>query len=154
MEFRIVDETAREAWNQRAASFPEGSVFHSWEWMEVARELYGAQPLPVGIFQDGEMVGIYPLFRKRKGPLTLLMSPVGNIGYGGPLAPAALLPEVLARQGELAQRFGADTMDVRSLNNGLQPHFLEEGYELEELKTIVLPLEADVDALWMNLKPV
>ena len=154
VEFRIVDEATRQTWNQLATSFPEGSVFHSWEWMEVAGELYNAQPLPVGIFQGEEMVGIYPLFRKRKGPLTLLMSPVGTIGYGGPLAPQELLPEILAQQGELAQRFGADTMDIRSLNNGLQPRFAAEGYELEGLKTIVLALETDVDALWSNLKPV
>jgi hypothetical protein len=152
LEFRLVEENVKTEWNQRVAVHQAGSIFHTWEWMQVVERIYHAQPLPVGIFEGTEMIGVYPLFRTQKGPLTVLASPIGGVGYGGPLVDDRLLPEIIARQDELVRRFGADYVELRTLNHAMEPFLAQGNYTLERLRTIALKLDRDLDELWRNLK--
>jgi hypothetical protein len=120
--------------------------------MRVIEKLYGAEKLPFGIFENSEMVGVFPLFRVRRGPLTILASPLGGVGYGGPLVNRSHYRIVIEHLDDWCKRLGADYVEFRALGPSAPATLNSRHYTVQELQTAVLPLSQGPQKLWSNLK--
>ncbi len=116
MDVRFFQDTPGDAgtWDQYVARQDGATVDHLWGWRRVLSESFGFTPHYLGAVEDGQLVGILPMFRMPRGfgRAALSSIPFGN--YGGICADteevaAALLEE--AR--ELMRRTRAAYVELR-----------------------------------------
>jgi hypothetical protein len=120
--------------------------------MRVIEKLKHAQKLPFGIFDGTDLIGVFPLFRVRRGPLTILASPLGSVGYGGPLVDKSYQQVVIEQLDSLLKRYGADYVEFRSLGRFAPATLTDRHYTVQEPQTYVVPLNQGTQELWSNLK--
>jgi hypothetical protein len=151
IRLELLDHSEEKTWDDLVASFEDGTVFHTWTWMQVIEKLRGAEKLPFGIFEGSKLIGVFPLFRRRRGPLTILASPLGGVGYGGPLVSRTYYQAVLEQLDDLLKCLGAGYIEFRSLEL-LAPSLLaDRHYTVQNPHTYVLALNRDPQELWANL---
>lgn len=148
----LLDNCDEQVWDDLVATFEGGTIFHTWAWLRVIEKLHGAEKLPFGIFDGADMIGVFPLFRLRRGPLTILASPLGAVGYGGPLVSQAHYKVVIEQLDSLLKRCGADYFEFRSLERLAAAILSDQRYTVRELQTFVLSLDQGPQRLWSNLK--
>lgn len=152
IQLKLLDNCDEEVWDNLVASSDEGTIFHTFAWMRVIEKMYKAEKLPLGIFNDTELIGVLPLFRTYRGPLTILASPLGN-GYGGPLVNHPGYEEgVSERLDNLLKRFGADYIEFRPINKLAPTALMDRNYTIRELQTYRLFLNQGLSKLWDNLQ--
>lgn len=152
IRLEMIDDGDEQRWDDLVATFEAGTIFHTLGWMRVVEKLYGARKLPIGIFDGADLVGVFPLFRIQRGPLTLVASPLGGVGYGGPLVAKLHQRAVIEQLDTLLKEFGADYVEFRSQTR-LEAATLNEGhYTVQRLQTFVLALNRSTQELWAGLK--
>lgn len=152
IHLELLNERLDKRWDDVVAGFDEGTIFHSRAWMQVIERCKGAKALPVGIFDGADLVGVFPMFQSRRGLLTVLASPLGSVGYGGPLIHTSMHDAVFRAFERLQTQLKADYVDIRAFVLPRQSVMAEHEYVVDELKTIVLELERTPEELWANLK--
>ncbi len=154
LELREVTAGQEAEWDTVVISSPRGLLFHLTDWLVIVRESQRLQLLRLGIFDGRELAGIFPLFVKRFGPLTVAASPlvVEDTHYLGPVVADELLPDVM--------RLFADYMRGQRINHARiilrhdhprQP-FMDLGYECVDNLTHIVDLTQDADTLWKRVK--
>lgn len=154
LELRRLADSEAQSWDQAVARFAGGTVFHTYDWMTTVGRLFGVEKLPLGVFQDGRMVGVFPAFRARKGILRVLASPLGGWAtyYGGPLVDAPLQNAVLTAFDVLLRQGRVDYTEIRYPHLSAVQALGERGYHVEEKHTYVLALDRPHDQLWKGMK--
>jgi CelD/BcsL family acetyltransferase involved in cellulose biosynthesis len=152
IRLELLDECDEQVWDDLVATFEWGTIFHTLAWMRVIEKLKHAEKLPLAIFDGPNLVGLFPLFRVRRGPLTILASPLGNVGYGGPLVGKSHHRVVFEQLDVLLERFGADYIEFRSLGRFTPATLADRRYTARELRTFVLSLRLGPQRIWSNLK--
>jgi hypothetical protein len=152
MRLELLDECDEQVWDNLVATFEGGTIFHTWAWMQLIEKLNRAEKLPFGIFEGSDMIGVFPLFRVRRGPLTALASPLGGVGYGGPLVASSYYRVVIEHLDGILKRFGAGYIEFRSLHGSVPAALTDSHYTVRELQTCVVPLSQGAEKLWSNLK--
>jgi hypothetical protein len=87
VEVSRADDADLDAWDDRLASSPDGTVFHQLPFLRVLAEHTGATLHPLVGFKGQEPVGLFPVFELTKGPVSTAFSPPPSIGipYLGPV---------------------------------------------------------------------
>ena len=152
IKFMLLEDSYREKWDDWVARCEEGSIFHTWAWMALTEWLRNAKKLHIGIFNGPEMIGIFPLFRARRGVFTLLASPPGEVGYGGPLIRTDYHQEVYQHLDKLLNLFKSDHIRLRLPRESEAKFLSQQDYKIQYLQTVVVNLNQDSDILWRNLK--
>lgn len=152
IRLELLDECDEQVWDDLVANFEEGTIFHTWAWMRVIEKLSRAVKLPFGIFDGPDLIGVLPLFRARRGPLTVLASPLGGVGYGGPLVTSSYHRVVIEHLDGILKRFGAGYIEFRSLDGPVPAALTDSHYTVQEFQTYVVPLSQGAEKLWSNLK--
>jgi CelD/BcsL family acetyltransferase involved in cellulose biosynthesis len=152
IRLELLDNCDEQVWDDLVAKFEGGTIFHTLAWMRVIEKLKHAEKLPVGIFDGADMVGVLPLFRVRRGPLTILASPLGEVGYGGPLVDEAQCGIVIEQMDSLFKHIGVDYIELRSRESWIPTRLLAQHYIVDELQTCALPISRDLGEMWANLK--
>lgn len=143
----------REAWQDFQKTIGVGSLFHRWEWQDIIEAGFGLKVHRLGIFEDGVLRGLLPLTERKMSLLKLAGSPLSGTAtpHSGPLGSLSLT-EVLP-----ALEFYAKAKNIDYLELGI-PEMLEKsvlednGYTVEELKTLELPISEDEESLWSGLE--
>jgi hypothetical protein len=152
IRLELLENCDEQVWDDLVATFEGGTIFHTLAWMRVIEKLYRAERLPFGIFDGSDLIGVLPLFRTRRGPLTVLASPLGGVGYGGPLAGKSHYRAVIEQLDSLLKRCGADYLEFRSLERLAPATLADRQYTVQELQTYVLSLDQSPQEMWANLK--
>ncbi|RME45644.1 MAG: GNAT family N-acetyltransferase [Chloroflexi bacterium] len=154
LELRRLADSEFQSWDQTVARFADGTVFHTYDWMVTIERLFGIEKLLLGVFRDGQMVGVFPAFRARKGILRVLASPLGGWAtyYGGPLVDISLQNTVLTAFDVLLRRERIDYTEIRYPHLSAVQALGKQGYHVEEKQTYVLALDRPIDQLWEGLK--
>lgn len=84
---RLTPSVAPARWNRLLERCAYATPFHRYEFLRVLADHTGTTLYPMVGLADGEAVGLFPVFEKRRGPLTLVCSPAPNmkVRYLGPL---------------------------------------------------------------------
>jgi CelD/BcsL family acetyltransferase involved in cellulose biosynthesis len=152
IHLELFTDCDEQAWDHLVSSFQDGTIFHTWAWMRVIERLKGAEMLPFGIYHGSNLVGVFPLFRHRRGPLTILASPLGNVGYGGPLVNPSHQQDVFEQLDGWLQQLRVDYVGFRPSMPLSRDCLEDKGYTVRELQTFVVSLSLDAQQLWQNLK--
>ncbi len=62
-------------WNGAVSRSPQGTLFHEYEALRTLAEHAGATLHPLVGYKGQELVGVFPVFSLRKGPITTVFSP-------------------------------------------------------------------------------
>jgi len=84
MSIRIEIAKDKELWNDVLSKSPNGTIFHSWEWLtlvakyarkKIANKVVAGRFYPLIAFDGDEPIGAFPVFKFRCFGITLLLSP-------------------------------------------------------------------------------
>lgn len=147
----MLDDGERTAWDDIVRASPYGTIFHTFAWMNILERQYNVQKMPIGIFENEDLIGVFPTFLQKKGLFDLLISPLHEAAtpYGGPVVEPDKLNDVLEAFDKYSKR--ADYYDIT-----LSPEYelrenLLNGIECKERHTYVLNLARPVEAIWASL---
>lgn len=141
-------------WNDRVASFASGSLFQTKEWLEFLRRTQGAEPV-VEPFEIGAAKGYHVAARLRKGPFTVLGSPLPGwttVRMGPLYNPDEIDPgELAAALERFGHEQGASMLEVAGehLDNDAM---VAAGFTPEPDGTMIAPIGRDEDEIWDNLR--
>ncbi|HID10602.1 MAG TPA: GNAT family N-acetyltransferase [Candidatus Latescibacteria bacterium] len=143
-------ELSRGGWDGYLERLPGATPFHTRDWLECLEEARNARWIPLGIFQGGELVGLFPTFQVRKHGIRFWASPLAGwaTSYLGPLCPPNVLKEALRAFLKLGRDQGADYAEVL-----FHPGVALEAFPQVALRrTYILPLDGGRDSVWKGLK--
>jgi hypothetical protein len=112
---RELRDTDQDKWREFLAQHPDSNLYHTLEWRDFVREVFGHRPIYLLAEKPGALSGVLPMFLV-KAPLlgSKLISMPYDIGSGGALAldsetEVALAQAAIAR----AREEGADYLQLR-----------------------------------------
>lgn len=144
----------REAWQDFQKEIPSGSLFHRWEWQDIIEVGFGVRVNRLGLFDDeGVLKGLLPLVERKMSLLKLAGSPLSGAAtpHSGLLGPVPLTEFLPALEGYAAEKH-LDYLEL-GLPEVMGKDALEQnGYNVEELVTLELPIPKEEEALWSGLE--
>lgn len=78
MQVSGIDDSQR--WNEFVDRSPYGTVFHKWDFLKMISKHTGYIMLPYGVFDDEDLVCIFPAFIKRTYGVNVIFSPPPRTG--------------------------------------------------------------------------
>jgi len=158
----------RKAWDR--ICIENGSVFHLWDWVESVRDVYKADFKSLGIFENQELIGVFPLFSSKK-IFNFLMSPLHGScsAYGGPIfssennnsknyvSALKLLTETpYFKKSQFIQIILNPPVEQEDFQaqSKLAYDLCEKtgNYDFSNAYTILMPVNKSPESLWPNLK--
>jgi hypothetical protein len=89
MEIKLkkIDEKDSELWDSMVGSSSYGTLFHTWKFLKIVEKYTNSELFPMMAYRGTVIVGIYPIFLKKKGFINLAFSPPPRacLMYLGPL---------------------------------------------------------------------
>lgn len=148
---KMLDERERTTWDEIVRASPYGTIFHTFEWMDILERQYKVQKIPLGIFENGDLIGVFPAFLQRKGLIKILVSPLHEAAtpYGGPVVESDKLKDVIHAFDTYSKC--ADYYDVTFPPKYVLSGNIQDNFEFNERHTYILNLDQPVDLIWTNL---
>ncbi|HEY9246600.1 MAG TPA: GNAT family N-acetyltransferase [Candidatus Methanoperedens sp.] len=75
IDIKIADEKDMEQWEEAVSSSSYATIFHTWKWLNIAKKHTNLELYPLMAYRGTTLVGIYPVFLKRKGFVKIAFSP-------------------------------------------------------------------------------
>ncbi|MBP2144642.1 lipid II:glycine glycyltransferase (peptidoglycan interpeptide bridge formation enzyme) [Methanofollis sp. W23] len=149
IKFEMLDDG--DEWNRVVRASPYGTVFHTFEWMDVLEQQYKVQKIPLGIFENGDLIGVFPAFLQRKGIFNILVSPLHEAAtpYAGPVVGNNKLSDVI-RAFDIYSEC-ADYYDITFSPGYVYDDNVLENLDFQERYTYILNLDQSIDIIWKNL---
>jgi len=90
------DDGDADEWNRIADESPQGTIFHTWNWLKIAEKYSGFVLHPLIGYVKNDPVGLFPLFTRKRFGLNFVFSPPPHTAllYLGP----ALLSDTIPLQ--------------------------------------------------------
>jgi len=87
MTIRIEVSRDKELWNAIVEKSPQGTIFHTWDWLKIAEKHTNAKLYPLIGFKGSEPIGAFPIFYNKKLLIKITYSPPAyvSIPYLGPI---------------------------------------------------------------------
>jgi CelD/BcsL family acetyltransferase involved in cellulose biosynthesis len=152
MEIRTLSNEELREWNSLVEQFPNATLFHTMEWLTFLEKTYHLKKLPLGLYRDGRMVGLFPMLMTRKGLFRILGSPLTGWGtpYMGPLIEAGLLNEAMHAFDDFIKGLKIHYVEVRFPQADLTLPSTS-GFHSEPVYTYILDLDGGEDKVWGRL---
>ena len=159
LEIRLPEDGQQRLWDEFVDQAPLGTLFHKYAWLRAAEGHSGTTLYPLMIYVKDRLVGIFPVFFQRPGPLLMVFSPPPgcDIPHLGPLFEDAssqsereqfqadLVATVLR---DLKQRLGREP-DYFSLKTtkGLQDSrpLSWAGFSVEPLYSYIIDIQGELE---------
>jgi hypothetical protein len=153
MEIRILEDEELNKWNSLLEGFPGRTLFHTAEWLNFLEATFHLQKLPLGFYENGRLLGLFPALLDRKGPFKILGSPLTGWGtpYMGPLIDDERLDEAMVAIDGFANRLKVDYLEVRFPETTQRLPKMEI-YDHQAVDTWILGLDCTEDEAWGKLK--
>ena len=165
MEIQVAQSGDAAEWNSLVANSPQGTVFHTWEWLKIIEHHTASRLYPLIGMNNGSPAGIIPLFYQKKGPIKMVFSPPPHTALFY-LGPAFIAQNT--RKREKTERLSLDFqklfdgfiaenlpnqythISLAPANNDPRP-FLWSGYDLQPHFDYTIDLSPGPDALFSSL---
>lgn len=150
---RLCRVPGSQTWQECLAAQSGATPFHEWPWLRVMAGALHCHFLPLGFYQDADLVGLLPLLVRQRGPYK--SANWVPFPYLGPLVPTALLPASLRALDDYQRGNGIGLMQL-----GFAPHaaiaaadLLTDGYSTRTDATMIVPLAGRTEAeVWAGLE--
>ena len=153
MEFLSIESISPQAWDESIATCGNPLIYHHASWLRFLEETRPGKMVRFRIEDSGETAGYFAGMLTKKGPLTLLGSPLTGwvTDYLGPVVRnGADIDEIVGALEKTCRRLRVDFLQVGS--PVLPPELMRRrGYGVSEMKVFRIPLEADRDRMWRRL---
>jgi len=152
VEIRRLGDEELVQWNSLVEQYPNATLFHTMEWLNFLEKAFRLEKLAMVIYQDGKMIGLFPMLMTHKGPFRILGSPLTgwNTPYMGPLIEPELLDEAMSAFNGLVKSLKADYVEVRFPQADLILPSMS-GFNSEQVYTYIVDLEGGEDEVWSGL---
>src|SRR5438093_3104297 len=141
-------------WDSIVVASPRGLLFHLSDWLSLVRDSQRLQLVRLGIFDGKEPVGVFPLFLRRFGPLTVAGSPfvVEDTHYLGPVVEDASLARVMELFSDYMRVRGINYSRIILRHDWARQPFTDLGYDCMDNLTHIVDLKQDPETLWKRVK--
>ena len=149
-----IQSIERQVWQEFLQGTPQGSLFHRWEWQDVIEAGFGIQVNRLGLFDEaGTLKGLLPLVERKMSLLKLAGSPLVGVAtpHSGPLGAVSLAEFLPAFEAYAAEKH-FDYLELAFPEMVEKDMFEQNGYTVQELITLELPMTEGVEALWAGLE--
>jgi len=87
IEVRVAGNEELKNWDSLIEVSPYGSIFHILDWLRIAEKHTNSKLYPLIGIKGEKVIGVFPIFYKKKGPLKMVFSPPPKVGipYMGPV---------------------------------------------------------------------
>ena len=87
IEVRVAGNEELKNWDMVIEMSPYGTIFHTLNWLKIAEKHTNSKLYPLIGLKGEEVIGVFPVFHKKKGPLKMVFSPPPKAGipYMGPV---------------------------------------------------------------------
>ena len=87
VKIRIARDDDAEEWDTIISKSPHSTIFHSWNWLKITANHTNMELFPLFGIKDNNLIGAFPLFFQKKGPLRMIFSPPPRVSipYLGPI---------------------------------------------------------------------
>lgn len=87
IEVRIAEDEELKKWDALIEASPYGTIFHLLGWLRIVEKHTNSKLYPLIGLKGEKVIGVFPLFYKRKGPFKMVFSPPPKTGvpYMGPV---------------------------------------------------------------------
>lgn len=152
IKLKIIEEQERKEWEKIVRESPHGTIFHTLDWMDILEKTYKVKKLPIGIYENDDLIGIFPAFLQKKVFLKLMLSPLKLAGtaYGGPVVSKDSTPIIE----DVVSRF-EDLKDGSYIDITCSPNLKLanlDGYDFEKKYTFILDLDRGINEIWNNFE--
>src|SRR5262245_11488735 len=152
---RPLQASQAHLWNALVDAHPDGTLFHTWEWLHLMESFQPGHVERLGFFREGQLIGVFPLTVARRFGLRVAGSPLYfNISpYLGPLLND--MSATLASLDHIADYLAAHriqfcriffTRDATLPSGRWSPWFRVIGKH-----THLLALDRPIEALWQQM---
>jgi len=152
MKIVEVSNENKKEWDEYVLNHPESTFYHQFGWRCVIEETYGHKPLYLKAVENGEIVGLFPLFLMKSLLFgkRLISVPFGS--YGGPLADNKKIYDKLIKKGqETAEKANVKFLEIRS-NPNKKNDVVDNLDELSDhFVTFVMNLSLEKDTIWKGM---
>lgn len=165
MVIELIDDKA--AWDRFVDESPNSMLFHKWDFLSIMEKYSGYKLYPWGIYLDGELVAVLPLFFNKIKGMRLVYSPprttTANVPYlGFAYSPASAGMRQREKESYLAYIIDETESVIRRLSPNylsiaLQPGdvdirpYMWNGYEPVLMYSYIIDLNRPLDSIWSGL---
>ncbi|MDR9816620.1 MAG: GNAT family N-acetyltransferase [Candidatus Methanoculleus thermohydrogenotrophicum] len=158
--------TDKETWDAFIDASPSGLLFHRWDFLKITGRHTRYTALPFGIYKGEELVAAFPLFCKRKGGFSVVLSPPPMQGVIPYLGIVMGRDYEMAKQSKKESRLQVVAEGFKEIIESLSPNYLSvkfvpgfhdvrefiwEGYQIRINYSYVVDLTPPLETLWGNL---
>lgn len=158
--------TDRETWDAFIDASPSGLLFHKWNFLKITERHTGYTVLPYGIYKGEELVSACPLFCKRIGGLSIVLSPPPMQAVIPYLGIVMSGDYAAAKQSKKESTLQAVAEGLREELGSLTPRYLSikfvpgfhdirqfiwDGYQARINYSYAIDLTPPLETLWGNL---
>ncbi len=143
-----LDWKEKEVWDSYVENASSGSVFHLFSWKDIIKESYGHKPYYLAANNNGNIVGILPLYFLRLPLLGSSLVSVPYLDYAGICAETKDIRNLLLENAvRLAQGKKIDNLNLRELRQEKWPGLVTD---LDKV-TMELELVPKADVVWKRM---
>ena len=155
LQIDVCNDIDEKEWNSDVYNSKDGSIFHTFEWIDVLEKEFGRKIL-IGAWLNGKLVGIFPcIIGSKDQPTKHIRSFRLGFDYGGPVSTVddrQIVTELISKFEEIAKKEAYKATISTTLDFNFVTEFEALGYTKELGKTFLVDLKKPVDELWNNLE--
>ncbi|HTY91876.1 MAG TPA: GNAT family N-acetyltransferase [Methanocella sp.] len=166
MTIEIISDKGQ--WDGFIEESPYGMLFHRWDYLKTIEKYIGYDLLTYGIFKGSTLIGVLPLFYKKKGGIKLVYSPPpGTLTYTPYMG--LVMGDIYAtvRQRKKESYLDLAWNDVSRELKRLAPNYVSitfvpdmndirpmiwDGYNTQLLYTYLIDLDRPLDDMWNDFE--
>ncbi len=153
LEFREVDETIIQKWDELVWSLPGGTIFHALKWLKIIERNQALHLKKIGIYRGDKLIGIFPLFIKKFWFIKVGASPfvVEDSPYLGPVIDPSHIEDILPALDIYLKKNRIHYL--RIISNGFYDvEDVDNSYVFIKKHTHILDLKRTKEDLWKGLE--
>ncbi|KXH74445.1 MAG: hypothetical protein AM326_00150 [Candidatus Thorarchaeota archaeon SMTZ-45] len=154
LQIDVCNDIDEKEWNSVVYNSKHGSIFHTFEWVDVLEKEFGRKIL-IGAWLNGKLVGVFPcIIGSKDKPTKHIRSFRLGFDYGGPVSivdDRQIVMELVLKFEEIAKKEALKATIATTLDFNFATEFEALGYTKELGATFIVDLKKSVDELWSNL---
>jgi lipid II:glycine glycyltransferase (peptidoglycan interpeptide bridge formation enzyme) len=123
IEVRIAENEELKTWNALVEASPYGTIFHTLDWLRIAEKHTNSKLYPLIGMKGEKVVGVFPIFYKKKGPLKMVFSPPPKTGMPY-LGPVLLSYDMLKQEKKESVIIDFYTEVDKFIHDNFKPHYI------------------------------